>query len=51
MPPCEGIWDTGAFDYEHLTGLDLAISKKDGLTGADSRDGHADAGAHRCQSR
>ena len=26
-----GLWDDGTFDYELLTGLDLAISKKDGL--------------------
>ena len=27
----EGLWDTGSFDYELLTGLDLEINKKDGL--------------------
>lgn len=37
----EGIWDTGAFDYEHLTGLDLAISKKNGLDYRFSSMGHA----------
>lgn len=26
-----GLWDDGTFDYELLTGLDLTISKKDGL--------------------
>ena len=37
----EGIWDTGAFDYELLTGLDLEISKKDGLDYRFSSMGHA----------
>ena len=27
----EGLWDTGSFNYELLTGLDLDINKKDGL--------------------
>ena len=27
----DGLWDTGSFDYELLTGLDLDINKKDGL--------------------
>ena len=37
----EGIWDTGTFDYELLTGLDLSISKKDGLDYWHSAMGHA----------
>lgn len=37
----EGIWDTGSFDYELLTGLDLKISKKDGLDYLFSSMGHA----------
>ncbi|MBP5289090.1 MAG: C1 family peptidase [Clostridia bacterium] len=37
----KGVWDDGTFDYETMTGLDLAISKGDGLDYRFSAMGHA----------